>query len=135
MLSWSPQLPQDLADGTVPLRQIARVLATGWLSAKAERRTVGAGGKRLDAARDAATLHAALDGLAESGDDRLTMEDIAARAHAGKGALYRRWSSKEALVIGAVEAWRKDLAPIKLPDTGSLGGCGGDGRSGAGLRR
>jgi AcrR family transcriptional regulator len=106
----------------VPFREIARVLAVERPNAKARRRTVGAGGKRLDAARDAVILHAALDGLAESGYDRLTMEDIAARAHAGKGALYRRWSSKEALVIDAVEAWRKDLAPINLPDTGSLQG-------------
>ena len=41
----------------------------------------------------------------------LTMDEIAARAHAGKGALYRRWPSKAALVADAVLAWREKLGP------------------------
>jgi AcrR family transcriptional regulator len=90
--------------------------------ASSERRRVGAGGRRLDASRDAAILRAALEGLAEHGYDRLTMDDIAARAHAGKGALYRRWSSKAALVADAVVAWREALGPVTVPDTGSLRG-------------
>ena len=87
-----------------------------------ERRRVGAGGRRLDRSRDAAILRATLEGLAEHGYDRLTMDEIAARARAGKGALYRRWSSKAALVADAIVAWREELGPVTVPDTGSLRG-------------
>jgi AcrR family transcriptional regulator len=79
-------------------------------------------GRPLDPSRDSAILHAALEGLAEVGYDRLTMDEIAARAHAGKGALYRRWPSKAALVVDALVAWREQLAPLDPPDTGSLRG-------------
>jgi len=77
-------------------------------------------GRPLDPTRDSAILHAALEGLAEVGYDRLTMDEIAARAHAGKGALYRRWPSKAALVVDALVAWREQLAPLDTPNTGSL---------------
>ena len=79
-------------------------------------------GRRLDESRDPVILRAALEGIAEVGYDRLTMDEIAARAHAGKGALYRRWPSKAALVIDAMRAWRATLAPTELADTGSLRG-------------
>jgi AcrR family transcriptional regulator len=77
-------------------------------------------GRPLDPERDGAILAAALQGLAELGYDRLSMEEIATRARAGKGALYRRWSSKAALVIDAIVAWREQVAPVAVPDTGSL---------------
>jgi AcrR family transcriptional regulator len=85
-------------------------------------RRIGGPGRPLDQSRDAAIRRAALEGLAELGYDRLTMDEIAARAHAGKGALYRRWPSKAALIVDAVVAWRDELAPLTLPDTGSLEG-------------
>jgi AcrR family transcriptional regulator len=85
-------------------------------------RRVGAGGRRIDSSRDAVILQAALDGLAERGYDLLTMDEIAARARAGKGAIYRRWPSKAALVADAVVAWRDQLRPSAPPDTGSLRG-------------
>jgi AcrR family transcriptional regulator len=77
-------------------------------------------GRPLDSSRDAAILQAALEGLAERGYDLLTMDEIAARARAGKGALYRRWPSKAALVTDAVLAWRNQLGPVRVPDMGSL---------------
>jgi len=79
-------------------------------------------GRPPDPRREAAILAAALDGLAELGYDRLSMEEIAARAHAGKATLYRRWPSKAALIVDAVVAWREGVAPLVLPDTGSLVG-------------
>ena len=82
----------------------------------------GRPGRRLDPTRDAAILRAALEGLAELGYDRLTMDEIAARARSGKGALYRRWPSKAALVVDAIVAWREQIAPIEAPDTGTLRG-------------
>lgn len=78
------------------------------------------GGRPLDPSRHAAILEAALEGLAELGYNRLSMDEIAARAHAGKGALYRRWRSKAALVVDAVIAWRESRAPLQIADTGSL---------------
>ena len=78
-------------------------------------------GRPPDPNRESAILRAALEGLSEYGYDRLTMDEIAARARAGKGALYRRWSSKAALVVDAAIAWRSERA-IAVPDTGSVRG-------------
>lgn len=78
--------------------------------------------RRLDASRDVAIFRAALDGLTDVGYDRLTMDEIASRAHASKATLYRRWPSKAALVIDAIVAQREAGGPIQLPDTGSLKG-------------
>jgi AcrR family transcriptional regulator len=83
-------------------------------------RQPGVRGRPLDPTRDAAILRAALEGLVEHGYDRLSMDEIAARAHAGKGALYRRWPSKAALVVDAIVAWRVAWSPSEVPDAGSL---------------
>src|SRR6516165_10714567 len=78
--------------------------------------------RRLDASRDPAIFRAALDGLTDVGYDRLTMDEIASRAHASKATLYRRWPSKAALIIDAIIALREADGPVQLPDTGSLKG-------------
>ena len=91
-------------------------------SSHRDRRPRSGVGRPLDSSRRAAILEAALEGLAERGYDLLTMDEIAARAHAGKGALYRRWPSKATLVADAVLAWRDQLGPVTVPDTGSLRG-------------
>jgi AcrR family transcriptional regulator len=65
-------------------------------------------------------MRAALEGLADLGYDLLSMEEIATRARVGKGALYRRWSSKAELVVDAMVRWRERVAPSSPPDTGSL---------------
>ncbi|MEJ2217185.1 MAG: TetR/AcrR family transcriptional regulator [Gemmatimonadota bacterium] len=62
-------------------------------------------------------MEAAIDGLAEDGFEGLTMEGVAARAGVGKATVYRRWSSKEALVRGAVEAF---VSGIAIPNSGSV---------------
>src|ERR1700730_8016991 len=49
-----------------------------------------------------ALYEATLAEMAEVGYGRLTMEGIAARAHTGKAALYRRWASKHDLVHAAL---------------------------------
>lgn len=76
------------------------------------------GGRPLDAGRDAPILTAALELIAETGYDRVTMEAIAARAHAGKATLYRRWDSKARLVAEAVRCRTSTDSP--LPDTGDV---------------
>ncbi|OBK89034.1 TetR family transcriptional regulator [Mycolicibacter heraklionensis] len=85
---------------------------------KLRRRTDG----RLDRSRDPAILDAALAALAEHGYDDTNMNDIAARAGVGKAAIYRRWSSKAALIADALVYWRPDLMDDDVADTGSLAG-------------
>jgi AcrR family transcriptional regulator len=77
---------------------------------------------RLDRSRDPAILNAALAALTEHGYDATNMNEIAARAGVGKAAIYRRWSSKAALITDALVYWRPDLGNDETPDTGSLTG-------------
>lgn len=77
---------------------------------------------RLDRSRDAAILDAALAMLSERGYEATSMNDIAARAGVGKAAIYRRWTSKAALLTDALVYWRPDLLSDEAPDTGSLRG-------------
>jgi AcrR family transcriptional regulator len=77
---------------------------------------------RLDRSRDPAILDAALEALDEHGYDATNMNDIAARAGVGKAAIYRRWSSKAALMADALVHWRPDLLEKDVPDTGTLAG-------------
>ncbi|MES2169202.1 MAG: TetR/AcrR family transcriptional regulator [Actinomycetota bacterium] len=78
-------------------------------------------GRKRDHTRDPEILEAALDVLAESGYDGMTIDMVAARAKAGKATLYRRWPSKAELVIDAVACMKKTNLDA-LPDTGTLRG-------------
>jgi AcrR family transcriptional regulator len=71
------------------------------------------------ATRETAILQAALELLAESGYDQLTIDAVAARARCSKATIYRRWPGKAALVITAVRRHAGQPA-IAAPDTGSL---------------
>jgi AcrR family transcriptional regulator len=88
------------------------------MESKLRQRTVG----RLDRSRDPAILNAALAALTENGYDATNMDDIAARAGVGKAAIYRRWSSKAALITDVLVYWRPDLRTDDVTDTGSLAG-------------
>jgi AcrR family transcriptional regulator len=80
-------------------------------------------GRRRDHTRDPEILDAALEVLAETGYDGMTIDMVAARAKAGKATLYRRWPSKAELVIDAVACMKKnDIDFAHLPDTGTLRG-------------
>jgi len=76
-------------------------------------------GHALDSSRDVAIREAALDLLSEIGYDRLTMDAVAARAHASKATIYRRWQGKAALVVDALNCSKGSMLE---PDTGSLEG-------------
>ena len=78
-------------------------------------------GRKRDHTRDPEIMDAALDVLAETGYDGMTIDMVAARAKAGKATLYRRWASKGELVIDAV-ACMKPIDPDAIPDTGTLRG-------------
>jgi AcrR family transcriptional regulator len=77
---------------------------------------------RLDRSRDPIILDAALAELTEHGYANTNMNDIAARAGVGKAAIYRRWSSKAALMTDVVVYWRPELLHDDVPDTGTLEG-------------
>ncbi len=87
---------------------------------------LGAGsrlGRKRDHTRDPEILAATLDVLADVGYDGMTVDLVAARAHAGKATLYRRWPSKAELVIDAVACMKRGDTDLEhLPDTGSLRG-------------
>jgi AcrR family transcriptional regulator len=68
----------------------------------------------------AAIFEATLAELSEVGYSRLAMERIAARAGASKASLYKRWSNRAELVVGALQY--QSVAPEPAPDTGNLRG-------------
>jgi AcrR family transcriptional regulator len=68
----------------------------------------------------AAITEAALDELAEHGYGRLSMEAVAKRAGVGKSALYRRWPSKQDMVVAVLS--EISIPAAKTEDTGSLRG-------------
>ena len=60
---------------------------------------------------DQAILHATVQLLGERGFDRFTVLDIAERAGAGLGAIYRRWPSKLDVVVAAIRTLA-ETAPL-----------------------
>jgi AcrR family transcriptional regulator len=74
--------------------------------------------RRRGTVLEQAIFRAALDELVASGYARLSMEAVAAGAQTGKAAIYRRWSSKEELVLETLRATLPQPGPA--PDTGSL---------------
>lgn len=74
-------------------------------------------GRPRSAQAHKAILDAALELLAEEGFQGLSIEDVAARAGVGKTTIYRRWSSKDELVIDAIHEIQVDLTTV---DTGNF---------------
>lgn len=79
----------------------------------------GRGGRPRSRAVDDALRRATLQALEEEGYARLSMAGVARRAGVSGTTLYRRWSSKEDLVVAALAASRTGAS---CPDTGSLEG-------------
>jgi AcrR family transcriptional regulator len=77
-------------------------------------------GRPRDARADRAILSTTLELIAEVGIHEFRTEDVAARAGVGKGAIYRRYRSKDDLVTAAVAALVSE--EIAIPDTGSTRG-------------
>ncbi|MFB8143967.1 TetR/AcrR family transcriptional regulator [Streptomyces parvus] len=63
-----------------------------------------------------AVLDAVVDLVSESGMGALTMDAVAARAGVSKPAVYRRWSTKQDLVIAAAESRIGSLEVADLGD-------------------
>jgi AcrR family transcriptional regulator len=80
-------------------------------------------GRKRDHTKDQQILDAAIEVLSETGFDGMTIDMVAARAKAGKATVYRRWASKNELVLDAVACIKKaDLETLEIPDTGTLRG-------------
>ncbi|WP_326789576.1 TetR/AcrR family transcriptional regulator [Streptomyces sp. NBC_00151] len=65
----------------------------------------------------AAVLDAVVALVTESGMGALTMDAVAARAGVSKPAMYRRWPTKQDLVIAAVES---RIGSLNVPDMGDF---------------
>ncbi|MFI1769365.1 TetR/AcrR family transcriptional regulator [Streptomyces sp. NPDC020800] len=64
-----------------------------------------------------ATLEAVIELVTEQGVKAVTMDAVAARAGVSKPAIYRRWPSKQALIIAAAES---RIGPLSVPDLGDI---------------
>ena len=73
---------------------------------------------RIEGAREREIYVAAVDMVGELGYDRVTIDEVAARASASKASLYRRWGDKAALISAAICAQPED--ELRVPDTGSV---------------
>jgi AcrR family transcriptional regulator len=80
----------------------------------------GRGGRPRDPSRDGVIRAAILRLLAEVGYGALTMDAVASEAGVGKATIYRRWRTKQDLVVDTIS----DLAQAEgtSPDSGSLEG-------------
>lgn len=74
-------------------------------------------GRPRSAQADEAILQATVALLAEEGLAGWSMDAVAARAGVGKATIYRRWPSREALVL---EAWNRVAEPVAAPAPVSL---------------
>lgn len=68
---------------------------------------------------EAAIFQATWEELEENGYNRLTMENVAARANTSKPVLYRRFSGKGELVLAAIRS-RVPTPEEEIPNTGEL---------------
>jgi AcrR family transcriptional regulator len=78
-------------------------------------------GRPRDPSRDEAILGAARDLLGEVGYEQVTVRAIAQRAGAGLATLYRRWPTKEELVVDAI-ATLPELPDMPDPRTDPVAG-------------
>jgi AcrR family transcriptional regulator len=77
-----------------------------------------AGGRRLDASRDAAIASAVVEVLGRAGYAGLTMDAVAMAAGVGKATIYRRWSSQAELLLSVMDVVGAPV--LAVPDTGEL---------------
>src|SRR4051794_41663433 len=78
------------------------------------------GGRPRDPSRDGVIRAAILRLLAEVGYGALTMAAVASEAGVGKATIYRRWRTKQDLVVDTISDLNR--AEAATPDTGSLEG-------------
>jgi AcrR family transcriptional regulator len=78
------------------------------------------GGRPRDPSRDSVIRAAILRLLADVGYGALTMDAVASEAGVGKATIYRRWRTKQDLVVDTISDLHREVATPA--DTGSLEG-------------
>ncbi|MEO5851181.1 MAG: TetR/AcrR family transcriptional regulator [Nocardioides sp.] len=73
-------------------------------------------------ARQDAILDAAAELVVELGYERVTVDAIAARAHASKATMYRLWPTKGALIAAALRRRAQGPGDVEIANTGTLRG-------------
>lgn len=80
-------------------------------------------GRKRDTSLDKEILEAAVEILSTVGYEKMTLMMVAKKVKAGKGAMYRRWPTKAALILEAIQHLKSKEASVDLlPDTGTLRG-------------
>lgn len=79
-------------------------------------------GRPRDAGRESEILSVVLSLLSESGIEGVTFEEVARRAQASKRTLYRRWATRQEMVVAAIKAGPAAGNSPDPIDTGSLRG-------------
>ncbi|MGW7073761.1 TetR/AcrR family transcriptional regulator [Streptomyces sp. NPDC054866] len=90
------------------------MVTSRWSAAAAQTASL----RRRGPVLERAILEATLEQLSTVGWNGLTMEGVAAGAQTGKAAVYRRWPSKEDLVVDALQAGLPKL--VSAPDCGGV---------------
>ena len=75
-------------------------------------------GRPRDSSADERILAAAAELILTRGFDNMTVDEVAAKAKAGKATVYRRWAGKEDLAFAALAQLYSTQLPI--PDTGNV---------------
>ncbi|MFW3171435.1 TetR/AcrR family transcriptional regulator [Geodermatophilus sp. CPCC 206100] len=78
------------------------------------------GGRPRDPSRDGVIRSAILRLLADVGYGAMTMDAVAAEAGVGKATIYRRWRTKQDLVVDTISDLNREIAVPE--DTGSIEG-------------
>jgi AcrR family transcriptional regulator len=73
-------------------------------------------GRPREADREQLILTAANELLDEVGYDHLRVQDVADRAHVGLATIYRRWSTKQDLVIAAMKCAKAKVVRVETDD-------------------
>lgn len=79
-------------------------------------------GRPRDQQKEAAILSAVMDLVSERGFDALSFEEVARRARCSKATLYRRWDTRQQMLVAAIKATTSSGAAPSPVDTGSLRG-------------
>ncbi|GAA4682575.1 TetR/AcrR family transcriptional regulator [Frondihabitans cladoniiphilus] len=82
----------------------------------------GRPGRRRDPSVDDRVIEATLELLVAGGFEAMTMEAVATRAGTGKAGIYRRWGTKQVLVVDAVLRSGLGASDSVVPDSGTLRG-------------
>jgi len=83
--------------------------------------TLTPGQRRRGQQLEDALLDAAWDQLVQGGYGAFTFDAVAERAHTSRPVLYRRWATREQLVVAAMQHFMTQ-GSRPVPDTGSLRG-------------